>query len=221
MMCAIFLPQPARPQSSSQPSCHEITIFGAVNMPIHFEMKRRMRLLEALTIAGGPNKRAGKTVRVIRSCKCSPCSEGETRTSDIAYDLAAALRGRDSANPHLVAGAIVIIPETEIVSVIGNVMSQASLTFRNGMTLTRAIAIVGIARNSDLVRVKIHHPSSHPYQMGIVTLKTITDGDLEDPQLRPGDILEVSDEQGRFVWDDRKPKIYRDPPLFPRKSPIC
>jgi protein involved in polysaccharide export with SLBB domain len=211
----------ARGQDSPGAKCDEITVFGAVKTPGQFKVADHIRLREALTRAGGPNERAGKVVRVIRSCKCTPCAAAQSRTSDIEYDLATALRGQDSANPHLVAGDVVIIPETEIVSVIGNVMTQRSLTFRKGMTLTRAIAIVGIARNSDLVRVKIHHPSSHPYQMGIVTLKTITDGDLEDPQLRPGDILEVSDEQGRFVWDDRKPKIYRDPPLFPRKSPIC
>jgi hypothetical protein len=215
----------ARGQDSPGAKCDEITVFGAVKTPGQFKAADHMRLREALKMAGGPNERAGKVVRVIRSCKCSPCAEGQSRTSDIEYDLATALRGQNSANPHLVAGDIVIVPETEIVSVIGNVMSQASLTFRKGMTSTRAIAIVGIDRNSDLVRVKLHHPGSpgRPYAIGIVTLKTIIDGELEDPQLRPGDILEVSDEQGRFVWDPLRMrlKIYRDPPIFPRKSPIC
>src|SRR5437773_85254 len=187
MVFPIFRPQPARAQSSSQTSCHEITVFGAVNMPGHFEMKRRMRLLEALAIAGGPNKRAGKTVRVIHSCKCSPCSEAETRTSDIEYDLATALRGRDSANPNLAAGDLVIVPETEVVFTRGNVLSEKSLIFREGVTLTQAIATVGIARNSDLVRVKIHHPTttSQRYSFEVVNLKAIKEGHVADPLLRP------------------------------------
>jgi hypothetical protein len=54
-------------------------------------------------------------------------------------------------------------------------------------------------------------------------LKEINDGRAADLVLRPWDILEVSDEQGRFLSDapSRFDQPFRDTPIFPRISPNC
>jgi hypothetical protein len=225
LFVALIIKAPlAAAQSPSQPGCDQITVLGAVKTPVRFKVEHSIRLHEALTTAGGPNELAGKVVRLLHWCKCFPCAAAGV-TSDIEYQLAAALQENAGANPYLVAGDMVLVPETEVVFARGNVLIQTSLVFREGVTLTRVIATVGIARNSDLVRIKIHHPgtASQKYAFEIVNLKAIKEGRETDPLLRPWDILEVSDEQGRFLSNapSRFDQPFRDTPIFPRISPNC
>lgn len=221
LMC-VLLVKPAMAQTSSRSGCQEITVMGAVNMAGRFQFEERLRLLEILAIAGGPSGSAGKTVRVIHTC-----TEREDKSPDVGeYDLSSVLSGKDSATPYLTAGDLVVVPETEMVFVIGNVSRSKSFIFREGLTLTRVLAAAGVVQSSDLVRVKIHHPrtATQRYDFTIINLKSIYEGRIQDPVLRPWDILEVSDEDGRFVLDDPSrlsPPGFRDAPLFPRKSPNC
>ncbi|MGZ8845761.1 MAG: SLBB domain-containing protein [Pyrinomonadaceae bacterium] len=206
----------ASAQASSQIGCHEIAIIGAVKTPARLKIPGRIRLLEALTGAGGPTERAGKVVRVIHSCKCSPCNEGVSKTPDSnEYYLADVLRGEAHANPEVAAGALIIVPEAEMVFVIGNGIRSKSLVYREGMTLTRAIAMVGgVAQNSDLVNIRIYRDSSSRARSNplIFTLRAVLRNRNEDPVLQPQDILEISDESGNF----RSPfsPIFLDPPLM-------
>jgi protein involved in polysaccharide export with SLBB domain len=225
-------PETSIAQGSSQLSCNEIAILGAVKSPGRFEVAARLRLVEALTKVGGPSERAGKLVKVIRFCQCSPCVEGEVRSTSITeYDLSAALAGREAANPFVEAGDRIIVPETEVIFVIGNGFSK-SLVYREGVTLTQAIAPVGgAARYSDLVRVRIHRNSaadSRPKPF-IFSLKAVLDNQSEDPVLEPRDIIEISDEAGNFRPRSTSP-IFRDspliypsgePPLVQRRSSNC
>jgi len=216
----------ARAQTFSQISCHEIAILGAVKTPGRLNVQGRMRLIEVLTLAGGPTARAGKVVSVHHFCNCGPCSEAQTKTPEgIEYDLPAALQGQESANPYVEAGDIVMVPETNVVFVAGN-LKKRSLVFVPGMTLTRAIALAeGVTTSSDLTRVRIHRKvaTGEATEKFVFNLKAIVQGQIEDPLLRPLDILEVSDQQGRFPLDSQRmldwPKW--DPPLLPRKSPNC
>lgn len=189
-------------QGRSQAGCHEVAIIGAVRMSGRFEIPARMRLLGALAIAGGPSERAGKIVRVVHSCQCSPCAEGEVRSATgNEYNLSAVLKGREEANPFVGAGDSIIVPEAELVFVIGNVLSSKSLVYREGMTLTMAIAIAGgVARSGDQVRIRIHRnraDGSRPTPV-ILNLKAVLRSRSEDPVLEPRDIIEISDETGKF-----------------------
>jgi short-subunit dehydrogenase len=108
-------------------------------------------------------------------------------------------------------GELIIVPEAELVWVVGNVVSQKSLVYREGVRLTQAIAMVGgVAKHSDLVRIRIYpNSSSRPIaNPGIFTLKAVLDNRSEDPVLQPSDIVEISDETGTFrlplsppLWD--------------------
>lgn len=216
----------ARAQIFSQISCHEIAIMGAVRTPGRLNVQGRMRLVEVLTQAGGSTARAGKVVSVYHSCNCGP-SEAQTKTSEgTEYDLTAALQGQESANPYVEAGDLVMVPETNVVFVAGNLLNQRSLVYVQGMTLTRAIAFAGgVATSSDLTRVRIHRKvaTGAATEKFIFNLKAIVQGQVEDPLLRPLDILEVSDKEGRFLLDSPRKLDWPtwDPPLLPRKSPNC
>ena len=214
-------------QGSSQISCNEMAVLGAVKAPGRFKVPGRHRILEVLAWAGGPSSLAGRVVRIHHSCNCAPCSESEAKNpKGVEYDLSAILKGRENA-AYVEAGDLVIVPEAQWVSVIGNALRQQTFVYREGMTLKRAIALAGgVARSSDLVRVKIHRLGSagNYSEIIVVDLKAVIQGWSEDPLLRPFDTLEVSDEQGKFLSEGPgkiRPKYYWDPPLFPRKSPNC
>lgn len=212
----------ASAQASSQIGCHEIAIVGAVKTPGRFDLQTRMRLIEILKRAGGPSERAGQVVRVIHFCKCAPCSEGAAKAPAAnEYNLADVLRGNADANPYIAAGDLVTVPEAELIFMVGNVLSQKRLVFREGVTLTRAIAMVGGAASyGDLVRVRIHRsPAAGPRPKPLIfTLKAVRDNRNEDPVLQPQDILEISDESGNFR-SPLRPPIFLDPPLIRPTDP--
>ena len=215
------------PHGLSQNSCRQIAVFGAVRTPSRLDAPQRLRLLEVLGRVGGPNERAGKTVRIVHTCSCSPCDKLEAKAGDVSeYNLVDVLRGRENGNPFVVPGDIVSVPEADSVFVIGNVITQ--IRFSEGMTVTRAIGMAGgvVGRGGDLVRVRIHRKTSDGIRQDpiIVRLKAILDGHAENVLLQPWDIVQVSDGPGHFqvprmsppTWDPPLPKW--NPPLHPRKE---
>lgn len=213
----------ATAQTSAQASCDEIAVLGAVKLPGRFKFAKNVRLIEVLALSGGPSERAGKIVRVVRTCACRPCPNQETKSGESSdYELAAVLQGRKAANTDVAPGDIVIIPEAELVFLhLNGLTNQRSIVFRQGIRLTVVLAAIGIAINNDLLNIKIHHPrtAQQKYSFDIVNLKAIREGRIEDPLLRPWDMLELSDEQGRFAPFFRFNPLMLDSPLFPRNSP--
>lgn len=211
--------------------CRQIAVIGAVRSPSRLDAPLRLSLLEVLVRVGGPNERAGKTISVIHSCKCSPCDKLDPKADASEYNLADVLRDRASGNPYVAPGDIVIVPEAASVFVIGNAyFTGRSLRFSEGMTVTRAIAMAGGVnlriRSSDLVVVRIYRSSSGAPRQDpiIVNLRSILKRGTEDVLLQPWDIVEVSDESGNFrvprmsppSWDPPPPKS--NPPLPHRRE---
>jgi protein involved in polysaccharide export with SLBB domain len=209
----------------SEIGCQQIAVIGAVRRPSRLDAPRRLRLLEVLGKVGGPNEQAGKTVRIIPNCNCSPCDKLAHASE---YSLADVLRDRETGNPYVVPGNIVVVPVADSVFVIGNAHTGRSIRFSEGMTVTRAIAMAGgvVGRGGDLVRVRIHRKTSDGIRQDpiIVRLKAILDGHAENVLLQPWDIVQVSDGPGHFqvprmsppTWDPPLPKW--NPPLHPRKE---
>lgn len=221
----------AAAQDASQINCHEIAIIGALSKPGRINIQERIALADALARVGGPTAYAGKSVRVIRPCKCSPCTEAEVKERDgREYNLSEALSARDSANPFLFGGDIVIVPQAEVVIVRGNVYRPVSVVFREGTTLSRVIAIAGgVSRNSDLVKTRIHRKQLDDGKSNsfVIDLKSALANPSQDPLLQPWDVIEISDEAGRFLPPLRHhmfdPPLTRpgDPQLFARNSLNC
>lgn len=210
------------PQGLSRNSCQQIAVFGAVRTPSRLDAPQRLRLLDVLGKVGGPSELAGKTVRVIHNCNCSPCDKLEPKARDVSeYNLVDVLGGRENGNPYLTPGDIVVVPEADSVFVIGNVIRGRSIAFNKGMTVTRAIAMAGVVvgRGGDLVTVRIHRNTSDGTRQDpiIVRLKAILDGHAENVLLQPWDIVEVSDGLGHFRPLQPLTPIW-DPPLKPRKE---
>jgi len=215
------------PQDLSH-SCQQIVVFGAVRTPRRLDAQQRLRLLEVLTRGGGPNEQAGKTVRIVHPCNCSPCDNPESKANDVNdYSLVDVLRGGENGNPYVAPGDIVMVPEADSVFVLGNVTKLRSIRFSEGMTVTRAIAMAGVVvKSSALVVIRIHRTSagaSRPNPI-IVNLRAVIRDRTEDVVLQPNDVVEVSDELGHFqvprmsspTWDSPLPKW--NPPLHPRRQ---
>ena len=208
-------------QNSSQVRCTEIAVLGAVRNPIHFEVRAAIRLKEVLARAGGPNERAGNIVRVVHSCDCARCSDEEVKPRGVhEYKLIEVLRERENETPNVSPGDIVVVPETELVYVMGNAHRLTNIVFREGLYVSQAIAMAGETGSSDdRTTIRIHRVSFEKgYQNLIaVSLKAIKEGRAEDVLLQPRDFVTVSDVPGSslspLIGD---PVITRDPPLIPR-----
>ena len=118
--------------------------------------------------------------------------------------------------------------EIQPVLVVGNVMRPTSLVLRQEVTLTRAIAFAGgVKEQSQLVMVRVfRYLEGQPQQMTF-SLRTIMNGGASERiTIKHGDIIEVSDEFGRFRLPYGIPQISPpspqwDPPLRRRKTLDC
>src|SRR5256884_7733429 len=125
----------------------EVALIGAVNEQGRYQMQRRLRLLELLSFAKGPSDKAGQTINIVRGPRTDICGNNGEPTSDeggfISLRLSDTLRGEERANPYVQSGDIVTIPEAEQVYVVGNVYSPKSVSLKEPITVSRAIAMAG------------------------------------------------------------------------------
>src|SRR4051812_44811830 len=56
---------------TTEPGAGCVAVLGAVNQPARFQLKRRIRLLEAVTFSGGVTANAGPTIQITSTgAKC-------------------------------------------------------------------------------------------------------------------------------------------------------
>jgi polysaccharide export outer membrane protein len=181
----------------------QVAIIGAVNDQSRFELQRRVRLLELLTYAKGPSPRAGQTVNIVHSTGSSPCKQvDETDTSAVfaSYKLSDVLQGDPKSNPYLEPGDIVTIPEADQVYVVGNVFMPLTISLREPITLTRAIAMAGGLKQDtrkDKIRVLRQEPGTTIRKEISVDLYAIEKKRSEDLALAPNDIIDVPTSAGK------------------------
>jgi polysaccharide export outer membrane protein len=181
----------------------QVAVIGAVNDQSRFELQRRVRLLELLTYAKGPSPRAGQTVNVVHSTASSPCKqEDETDTSSLfsSYKLSDVLQGDPKSNPYLEPGDIVTIPEADQVYVVGNVFMPLTISLREPITLTRAIAMAGGLKQDtrkDKIRILRQEPGTTIRKEITVDLYAIEKKRSEDLALAPNDIIDVPTSAGK------------------------
>lgn len=185
---------------NSQP----VAVLGAVRTPGRFQLQRRVRLLEILTFSGGATAQAGQTIQIVHGATaptlCDP--EGETVATDedlVSYQLTDTLRGVESANPFLVPGDVVYVPDAEEVFVVGNVSKPSALQLQDQLTVSRAIFMAGGVlphSQSDKVRIIRKATPTTPRTELIVNLQAISKGTAEDVVLQPNDVIEVRKQGG-------------------------
>jgi polysaccharide export outer membrane protein len=184
----------------------QVAVIGAVNEQSRFELQRRVRLLELLTYAKGPSTKAGQTINIIHSTTASPCKQtDETGETDSAaaftsYKLSDVLAGDPKSNPYLEAGDIVTLPEADQVYIVGNVFMPLTISLKEPITLTRAIAMAGGLKQDtrkDKIRVLRQEPGTTIRKEIMVDLYAIEKKRSEDLALAPNDIIDVPTSAGK------------------------
>ena len=181
----------------------QVAIIGAVNEQSRFELQRRVRLLELLTYAKGPSTKAGQTINIVHSTNASPCKqtdETDTSAAFSSYKLSEVLQGDPKSNPYLEAGDIVTLPEADQVYVVGNVFMPLTISLKEPITLTRAIAMAGGLKQDtrkDKIRVLRQEPGTQIRKEITVDLSAIEKKRSKDLALAPNDIIDVPTSAGK------------------------
>jgi len=156
-------------QFSSQP----VAVVGAVLKAGSFQLERRVRLRELISLAGGPSPSAGKTVQVLHDDSAPVCDSPQTRpaqeiaalggrvipvagmgsTAEQRQVLATgpalltldldALMRGTGINPYIRPGDYVSIPIADQVFVVGNVVRPTIIDLKQDLTLSRSVAMAG------------------------------------------------------------------------------
>ena len=181
----------------------QVAVIGAVNEQSRFQLQRRVRLLELLTYAKGPSTKAGQTINIVHSTAASPCKqtdETDTSAAFTTYKLSDVLLGDPKSNPYLEAGDIVTLPEADQVYVVGNVFMPLTISLKEPITLTRAIAMAGGLKQDtrkDKIRVLRQEPGTTTRKEITVDLSAIEKKRSEDLALAPNDIIDVPTSAGK------------------------
>lgn len=179
-----------------------VAIIGAVDKPGQLYLNRKMRLMQVLALAGGPNKDAGTRIQLARLgagdvCKKpmagDPLPEEDLSKLLYAYSLKKTLEGDESANPWLQPGDMIYVSEADKAFIVGNVEEPKTILLKTPRTVTQAIAEAGglkAATKKDKIFLIRSDEAGNKTRIP-VNLVAIAQGKAEDPSLRPNDIIEV------------------------------
>jgi polysaccharide biosynthesis/export protein len=186
-----------------------VAVIGAVEKPGNFFLNRRVRLLELLSFAGGPDiEKAGMNLIVARTGSSSGCRE----KSDSAYaavdpDLVFyqfrikdVLGGKE--NLWMQPGDIVSVLDADLIYVYGNVNKQGPVKLKQQLTLRQALASaegMKSASKQDKIRVLRQKGEKGDWEELVFDLRDIDKGKVQDPILLPNDIVAVSEDKVKSI----------------------
>lgn len=183
------------------------SVIGSVEKPGTFYVNRKIRLLELLAFAGGPDKDAGQKLIVARTGSLSTCREDvpirtdeEQQIALIDYKIKDILESKE--NLWMQPGDIVSVLDADVVYVTGNVNKKQTLKLKEPITLSQAIAASeGVKDATDKSSVKIlrRKPDSLDREELVFNLKDIESQKIEDPELEPNDIVAVSKDTKKVI----------------------
>ena len=186
-------------------SSKPVAVMGAVDKPGQFQLRRRVRLLELVSLAGGPTDRAGQRVLLARGTEIVSCDENAAASASgfEAYDLNNTVRGDNSSNPYVHPGDIITVPEAQQVFVVGNVFKPTSISLKEKITVSQAVAMAGgtmADAKKDRVRILRQLPGSPAKTEIVVNLDAISKRKADDIELKPNDIVEVPTSSGKRLF---------------------
>jgi polysaccharide biosynthesis/export protein len=185
-----------------------VSIIGAVDKPGRYPVSRRVHLLEALAMAGGPTRDSGTRLLIARAGSDTNCQESfasARRQDDIAligFKIRDIQEGRKSF--WMLPGDIVSVLESDVVYVYGNVEKPGEIRVREPITLTQAIASsqgLKSAAEKDKVRILRQKPDSIEREEIVINLRDVEKGKANDPYLEPNDIVAVSKDGTKAIMD--------------------
>ena len=200
-------------------------VLGAVEKPGFYYITRKVRLLELLSFAGGPNKEAGSNIIIARTGSTSNCKDAREAAAPASEDIETMnFRLKDilQAKKSLVMqpGDILYIADADVLYVYGNVNKQGPIKIKEPITLTQAIASAeGLkpATKKDKVRVFRLKDGAVQREEFIYNLKEIDSRKVDDPFLQPNDIVAVSEDTTKSIINALKNGLTQGvPSLFYR-----
>lgn len=178
-------------------------VYGAVRQYMQFDMRRPARLLELVSNTGGVTEQHSGTIQIWHT-EPPTCGDPDATahapsgTDDLGlpyriYNVSDLRLGKAEANPYIRNGDIIYVAEASPIYVVGNVAQPTSLYLKDGMTLTRVIAMVGGAKaaNEEKVVIRRLKPGTTDAELITVNYKAIRQGKAPDFNLQPYDIIEV------------------------------
>lgn len=190
-----YLVEPQVSVSVRQFSSRVVNLGGAVLRPGGFELQRRVKLREVLTLAGGTAPAAGDTVTIVRDENHSACEQAPPGTEGVkTINLPALLAGDPASNPYILPGDFIRVSEADEAFVVGNVPRPAPIPLSQPTTLMRALALAGgrLPGSKDRIQI-IRHESGPQSKLTVLNFswKDLLANRAEDPMVRPGDIVDV------------------------------
>lgn len=183
-----------------------VAVIGAVEKPGRFQLTRRVRLLELLAFAGGPTDKAGGKIQIAHTGSISLCESPNSATSAFFdfYSLRDAMQGGKEANPFVLPGDIISIPEADQAYVIGNVFKPQAVLLKEPVTVSQAIAMAGGALRATKmsgIRIERRGRDGKDKQLISVDLAAISKQRAPDILLEPNDIVQVPTNEGKILFD--------------------
>ncbi|HKX83767.1 MAG TPA: SLBB domain-containing protein, partial [Pyrinomonadaceae bacterium] len=185
---------------------------GAVKQPQRLRIKREVHLQELVVIGGGFTDKASGEITIFRpegvSCAQAPDS-ARMRTIKISDILA----GKPEANPKIISGDIVTIQAVQPVYLIGGVNNPGKTAWREGMTLSRAVAAAGgVSDRGVSGAAAIYRREGTSSRVLEADLGKIVAGQAQDIELKAFDIIDIP---FKGAAKRRLPPVVNDPDARP------
>jgi polysaccharide export outer membrane protein len=174
-----------------------IRVAGAVRKPLTFQASERITLLDALTRAEGLSPEAGPEILLSRG----RLGDGAPRQIERIAVRALIHAADPAANPELVGGEEILVPEAGRIYVVGNVRRPGIFPVKEtqGTTMLEILAQAeGLApfATAEGYVYRRAAPSQPPREIAIA-LRRILDRKSPDMALLPDDIVYIPDNRGR------------------------
>ncbi len=179
-----------------------VAVIGAVRGAAQFKLQRQVRLLELMSLAGGPSESAGQTIQIVHAGGPWLCAQKNASAADndnevlITYNLNDTMRGAPEANPVVRPGDIIQVPNADQVYILGNVLRPLAIPLKTKepLTISKAIAMAGgtaPGTKKDKIRIIRQAPGSSTKQEIYVDLNAIEKNRAEDIALLANDVVHV------------------------------
>lgn len=182
------------------------TVYGEVRTPAQVMLMRKVTLMEVISFSGGPTEEAGGNVRIFRT-QPPICTEDyedsnwKPDTTDPAdvpskmFTLSSVKLGKDSSNPVIYPGDVILVEKASPVYVTGEVANpQAVLIKEGGLSLFDAISKLGgpkrEAKTKDIKVYRRKANSDFPETIS-ANYDLIRTGKQKDIMLEPYDVVVV------------------------------
>lgn len=185
-----------------------VSILGSVALAGIHEMKGRITLLDALSMAGGVRPEAGPTLVLTRPASNGPipletAHATASNESVVEIDLKDLLDGRrPEENILVLPNDVISVPAAQIVYVIGNVKHAGGFTLsgKSNLTVIQALSLAeGPDPRAALENARILRRSAGHEEQVIVDLKKILKNKAEDVDLQPNDILFIPSSTAKVI----------------------